>query len=154
MINIELQPLQGEIPYELMLLADETLEAIEKYIHRCVIFTASYNHQIVASLALETINTTTVEIKNLAVKSEFQQQGIGGQIMNWLKDLCKEIKLQNILVGTGDASIENILFYQKCGFEIESIRKSFYLKNYDAPILENGIQLKHMLVFKYKVENE
>lgn len=152
MTKIEIQPLQGALPISLLLLADESKEAIEKYIHRCVVFTATHNNKIIAVIALETINTTTVEIKNLAIKKEYQQQGIGRQIIEWLKDLCKEIKLEEIWVGTGDASINNILFYQKCGFEMETIRKSFFLSNYPTPIYENGIQLKHMVVFKLSVE--
>jgi len=42
--------------------------------------------------------------------------------------------------------------YQKAGFEMDRIKKNFYLDNYPTPIFENGLLLKHMVILKKKLE--
>ena len=66
-----------EIPYDLLLLADETIEAINKYIFDSEIYVLEQNSKIIAEYALLPLNKEEVEIKNIAVAAEFQRQGIG-----------------------------------------------------------------------------
>jgi len=42
--------------------------------------------------------------------------------------------------------------YQKAGFEMHLIKKNFYLENYPTAIYDNGLQLKHMVLLKMKLE--
>jgi hypothetical protein len=55
--------------------------------------------------------------------------------------------VQAIYVGTANAGLDNIAFYQKCGFRMDSVRKD-YFDYFAAPVYENGIQIRDMLVLK------
>ncbi|MCA0957886.1 GNAT family N-acetyltransferase [Muricauda ruestringensis] len=147
-IEFKMEPLNGELPYRLLLLADESKAVIDTYINHCEVFILEQNHKTIAVVAIEQLNKSVIEIKNIAVDKAYQNKGIGKNIINWVKRYYQKTGKQEILVGTGDASVLQLLFYLKCGFEMDSIRKSFFLKNYDMPIYENGIRLKDMIVLK------
>ncbi|GAA5221038.1 GNAT family N-acetyltransferase [Membranihabitans marinus] len=152
--NFRINPLKGELPYQLLLLADETNEAIHKYIFECKIFTLNEGNEIIGVIAIKYLSNKTIEIKNLAIREDYQKLGLGRRTIQWLKDYCIAKDMREILVGTGDGSIYQLLFYQKCGFEIDSIRKSFFINNYDKPIYENGIRLRHMVVLKLELVSD
>ncbi|GAB3019439.1 GNAT family N-acetyltransferase [Cyclobacterium sediminis] len=133
------------IPYPLLLLADETKEAINNYIHQCEIYLIKNKNQVVGVCAIQEIDTYTIEIKNLAIIKEHRNCGIG----SWCIQKVKEIyPAKIVLVGTGDASSSSLRFYKKNGFKPHAIRKDFFLNNYDHPIIENGRQLIDQIVLK------
>jgi hypothetical protein len=55
-----------------------------------------------------------------------------------------------MVVGTGNSSIGNIIFYQKCGFRMDHVRKDYFWY-YREPVFENGLRVRDMLVFRYDV---
>jgi len=67
---------EEKIPYDLLLLADETIEAIDKYIYNSDIYVLELNEIIYAIYVLQSLNNYTIEIKNIAVHENFQGQGI------------------------------------------------------------------------------
>jgi len=88
------------------------------------------------------------EIMELAVAPQRHGQGIGRQIVAWLIDEARKRGKSAVLVGTANASIDNIAFYQKVGFRMDHVRKDYFWY-YREPIYENGIQIRDMLVFRY-----
>jgi len=140
------------IPYELLLLADETIEAINKYIHQSDIYVLDRDDTIIAVLVLQTICCDTLEIKNIAVDTAYQGQGIGQGLLKDAINLAKEKGFQKIIIGTGDAGIKQLYIYQKVGFEMYDIKHRFFIDHYPEPIFENGIQLKHMIMLKKELK--
>jgi len=140
------------IPYELLLLADETIEAINKYIHQSDIYVLDRDDTIIAVLVLQTICCDTLEIKNIAVDTAYQGQGIGQGLLKDAINLVKEKGFQKIIIGTGDAGIKQLYIYQKVGFEMYDIKHRFFIDHYPEPIFENGIQLKHMIMLKKELK--
>lgn len=151
-LNIQFKKLEQDYPYDLLLLADESRSAIDQYIHKCEVFSIDLAEETIGILAIETINQENIEIKNIAIKPDYQKRGIGQKVIQWTKEYYKQKGIQAISVGTGDASVFQLLFYLKCGFRFESIRKSFFLENYEDAIYENGVQLKDMIVLKMNLE--
>ena len=137
-------------PYELLLLADETVESINKYIFDSIVYCAKNNEKIVAAFCLYEMDEKTIELKNIAVAEKFQNLGYGSKIISFIKNICKN-KYLNIIVGTGDCGINQINFYEKNGFRKYDIRKNFFIDNFEKPIFENGIQLKDMVLLKYEL---
>jgi len=90
------------------------------------------------------------EIEELAVVPERQGQGIGKQIVAWLLEEARRRGKHAMLVGTPNASIDNIAFYQKCGFRMDHIRHD-YFRYYREPLFDHGIQIRDMLVFRYEL---
>ena len=136
-----------KIPYDLLLLADETIEAIDKYIKDSEIYIFESAKKIIAIYVLQVISKDKIEIKNIAVDRKYQGQGIGKFLLRDAANKAKEKGFKTIIIGTGDAS-KQLYLYQKEGFEIYGIKKNFFINNYTEPIYENGILLKHMIMLK------
>jgi N-acetylglutamate synthase-like GNAT family acetyltransferase len=136
------------IPYDLLLLADESIESINKYIHQSDIYVLERDDTMLAVFALQPISSDTVEIKNIAVDTALQGQGIGQGLLKDAIHIAKEKGFKEIIIGTGDAGIQQLYLYQKVGFEMYEIKHRFFIDNFPEPIFENGIQLKHMIMLK------
>lgn len=134
------------VPYELLLIADPSKDLIDKYVKLSDIFTARQNDEIIGIVVLFPLTTETVEIKNIAVKPEFQGQGIGHYLIERVVQFASLNGQKSICIGTANSSIGQLYLYQKLGFEITSINRNFFMDNYADPIFENGIQAKHLLV--------
>ena len=141
-----------KVPYDLLLLADETIEAINKYIKESEIYVFEQEKKIIAVYALQILNKDSIEIKNIAVDKEHQGQGIGKLLLRDAADKAKDKGFKTIIIGTGDAAIKQLYLYQTEGFEIFDIKKNFYIDIYPEPIYENGIQLKHMIMLKKELK--
>ena len=137
-----------EPPFDLLLLADETLEAINKYINDSELYIMENNENIIAVYVLQDLGKGIVEIKNIAVDENLQGNGIGKILLFDAIKKAQEKKYNQIIIGTANGGIKQLYLYQKVGFEIFDIKKNFILDNYPEPIYENGILLKHMIMLK------
>jgi len=91
------------------------------------------------------------EIQELAIAPARQGQGLGRRFVAWLMDEARRRGKRAMLVGTANASIGNIAFYQKVGFRMDHVRRD-YFRYYRAPVYENGIQIRDMLVFRAELD--
>jgi ribosomal protein S18 acetylase RimI-like enzyme len=56
---------------------------------------------------------------------------------------------RTLLVGTANSALDNIAFYQKCGFRMCAVRRDHF--NYIRPsLVEHGIVMRDMIVFAYE----
>ncbi|MDR2918192.1 MAG: GNAT family N-acetyltransferase [Tannerella sp.] len=140
------------IPYDLLLLADETKESIDKYIYASDIYIAESEGEKVAVYALYRVSDEEIEIKNIAVVPHLQNQGIGRWLLKDAEYKAKADGYHYLLIATADAGIRQLQLYQRCDFEMYEIRKNFFAENFSEPIYENGIQLKHMVVLRKEIE--
>lgn len=129
---------------DLLLLADEQENMIDKYLERGEMFVLDDNG-IKAECVVIKETDGIYEIKNIAVVSDCQRKGYGKILIEFLFSYYTDC--QAILVGTGD-SPSAINFYQKCGFTESHRIKSFFTNNYDHPMFENGKQLVDMIYLK------
>ncbi len=88
------------------------------------------------------------EIVYIAVALALRGRGYGKQIIYFLLEELHRRGGHALLVGTANASLENIAFYQKCGFRMFEIRRD-YFAYIQPPIVEHGIILRDMLVLRY-----
>lgn len=136
------------IPYDLLLLADETVEAIDRYIHRCEIYVLEREKRPVALYALQFLNRNEAEIKNIAVAEDCRGKGIGMLLLKDAEARARERGHTVLLICTGDAGTRQIALYRKAGFEIFTVKKNFFIDNYPSPIFENGVRLKDMIMLR------
>ena len=85
------------------------------------------------------------EIKNMAVLPEFQRQGYGRMLIEYVFQQYGQPGMV-FQVGTGEVP-STVGFYQACGFQISHKIKDFFWQ-YDHPIYEDGIQLRDMIYLK------
>lgn len=146
---------EGEpIPYDLLLLADEERQAIDKYLPKAKLFVYSKNEETAAVIVLSMINESVIEIKNVAVKEMLQGQGIGTALIKFSCDYAFSNEFKEVWIGTGNASFDQQRLYQKLGFELFDVKWDFFINNYKNKIFENSIQLKDMLMFRFLLREE
>lgn len=90
------------------------------------------------------------EIVYIATEPAWRGQGYGKAIMRWIIEEAQRRGTAEIIVGTANAGLDHIAFYQKCGFRMDSVRKNFF-DYFPAPVYENGIRLQDMLMLKLVV---
>lgn len=132
----------------LLLLADEEEKMIDKYLERGDMYVLDDNG-VKAECVVTNEGNGVLEIKNIAVFPRYQGQNYGKKLIEFIIEKYSKDYLV-IQVGTGD-SLTTIPFYEKCGFKKSHIIKDFFIKNYDKPIIENGVQLIDMVYLKRKI---
>lgn len=95
-------------------------------------------------MIVPTSNSNIGELKNIAVDFNNQGQGIGSQMIAYILEQVRA-QYSVVLVGTGDADVQNILFYLKNGFRFEGVRKNFF-DSYNKKIFSNGVELQDMVL--------
>jgi len=93
------------------------------------------------------------EIVELAVATPHQGKGSGKRFVGWLVEEARRRGKQALLVGTANASIENIAFYQRCGFRMHHVRPDYYWYH-DEPEIEHGIVVRDMIVFRMALHDD
>ena len=130
---------------ELLLIADEQISMIEKYLYIGDMF-ALYDDDVKAVCVVTEEEYGIYEIKNIVTVSKYQKKGYAKNLISYIADYYKESGKQ-LFVGTGDCP--GILkFYEKCGFLKSHVVKNFFTDNYDHPMFEDGIQLVDMVYLK------
>jgi len=144
---IQIRPLSRNesVPMDLLLLADPSKEKVLAYVENGACYAAFHEQDVIGVYVLLSLSQQTVEIMNVAVKESYQGKGIGKQLIRHAIAEAKAAGFQTIEIGTGNSSIQQLALYQKCGFRLSSIDRDFFLKHYDEPIFENGIQCMDMV---------
>ena len=133
---------------DLLLLADEQEDMIDRYLERGAMYVLDDNG-IKAECVVTSESDDILEIKNIAVFPEYQGVGYGRALIEFI------IREYNgsysvLQVGTGDSPL-TIPFYEKCGFVKSHTIKNFFIDNYDHPIIECGVQLTDMVYLQMKL---
>lgn len=131
--------------YKLLSLADDNKKAIYDYVSRGQVYTFVKNEEPVGIVVGLLTRPNTLELVNLAVDPNYQQQGIGKQLINYIIEVAKNLDCHTITVGTGNSGIGQLKLYQQAGFRMKSIDIDYFIKYYEEPIYENGIQCKDMV---------
>lgn len=135
-----------EAPYELLLEADPSKEAIEDYLERGECFTA-YNSskELVGVYVLLKTRPFTIELINIAISKKFRQKGNAKKLLEHAIDQSRLMGYETLEVATGNSSLRQLMIYQKAGFSIYSIDYDFFRRNYSEPIWENNIECRHLI---------
>jgi ribosomal protein S18 acetylase RimI-like enzyme len=134
----------------LFLIGDEDESKVREYINQGCLFLAEQSNTAVAvAIVVPTSDGNVGELKNIAVDAKAQGQGIGSKMIAYVFEQVRD-RYNTILVGTGDADVQNILFYLKNGFRFSGIKKDFF-DEYKEQIISNGVVLKDMVLLTKKV---
>ncbi|WP_170289357.1 GNAT family N-acetyltransferase [Metabacillus lacus] len=135
----------------LMLLADESENMINKYLGACDVYAAfGKDTEAIAAAAVQRKGEKSAEIMNMAVRENLQGRGIGKAMLTSLLQELKKENVTRVMVGTANSSLDNIAFYQKAGFRMKEIRRDYFLA-YPEIIVENGIRALDMIVFQQEI---
>lgn len=131
-------------PMELLLEADPSEKRVKAYLDKSYCYIAKLAEKVVGVYVLQPIGETILELMNIATHPAYQGKGIGAKMLESAIQSARELGAKRLELGTGTFGYQ-LAFYQKAGFRVDRIDKDFFLKNYEEPIFEMGIQHKDML---------
>ncbi len=134
---------------DLLLIGDESVDMIERYIEPGSLHVGSMDNKDIAVIVVVENNDDSVEIKNLAVDAAFRRRGIGRRMLEYVENLYPDKK---IILGTGETP-STLRFYQACGYRYSHRIPNFFTDNYPNPIVEEDVTLRDM-VYLYKDFNK
>ena len=152
-LHIECLKENEEAPFHLLKLADPSISKIKDYLSSGRCYLAQLNTETIGVMVLNEKNTDSIEIENIAIKASFQGRGFGKKLLQYADKISREAGYKKPIIATGNSSIGQMLLYQKEGFEMKCIEKNYFVRNYEEPIFENGIQCKHRVILE-KILND
>lgn len=99
-----------------------------------------------AALAPQLAGKKVCECLALATVPALRGRGYGTQLLMRLCGLY-DSSHDVMLAGTGDTPRMRHFYEQQCGFVPCFRREDFFVRHYDGPIVEDGVQLRDMIVF-------
>lgn len=131
---------------ELLLLADESEEMIDKYLERGEMYILD-DDGVKAECVVTQEDDGIYELKNIAVLPGCWRKGYGKKLIEFL--LTHYSACNVMFVGTGDC-YSALSFYKSCGFTESHRIKNFFTDNYDHPMFEDRVQLVDMVYLKWE----
>ena len=133
---------------ELLLLADEQEDMIDRYLEEGTLFVLEDNGTKGVCVVTDE-GDGILEIKNLATDPAFHGKGYGRALIDHVAKTYAG-SFHTLQVGTGD-SPATVPFYEKCGFVRSHVLKNFFIDNYDHIIIDGGVQLVDMVYLQKSI---
>lgn len=144
LVNIRKEREDKEQYLDLLLEADPSKKMISKYLSNGELFVLTYKESIVCIAVVTTIDSKTIELKNIATKEEYRGKGFAKRMIKYLVDNYKT-KYEKMIVGTTENCIP---FYVKQGFDkYEKTIKNFFIDNYEEKIKEGNLICTDMFYY-------
>ncbi|HZH62006.1 MAG TPA: GNAT family N-acetyltransferase [Metabacillus sp.] len=147
-MKIKKLELNEQMPIQLLLEADPSEQLIMDYVQKGECYVAEIDQQVIGAYVLLEKTIETIEIKNIVIKDEFRGQGLGKKLLLHSIKQARKKGYQALDVGTGNSSIGQLAFYQKCGFRMIGVDLDFFTRHYSEVIIENGIQCRDMILLR------
>ena len=95
-----------------------------------------------------------VELKAVAVTVDQHNRGLGQRMLALVLSAVRERGARRVIVGTSNAGIGQIAFYQKAGFRLWRIERDYFTpeRGYDPDARENGLLHRDMVWFDRTLE--
>lgn len=133
---------------DLLLLGDEQEQMVMGYLERGEMAALFDGEDAIAVSVVTKEGKDLWELKNIAVLPAFQGKGYGKKLVRFWQEKLREKGI--LQVGTGETP-KTMGFYETCGFQFSHRIADFFVHHYDHPIEEDGILLKDMVYFSYKL---
>lgn len=134
----------------LLLLADPSIEMINRYISESSIYIIEEN-DLIGVIVIKAVNESTLEIMNIAVCEACQGKGYGKLMLKEAEKLAKHSGYNNFIIATANSSLNQLALYQKCGFRITDIEKDFFINAYKEVIMENDIRAMDKIILSKNI---
>ncbi len=135
----------NEYPWSLLLEADPSREHVERYLTDGTCIGAFADEKIVGQYTVMPHSADVLELMNIAVSPDVRGLRMGKRLVEECFRQAGTDGFTRVEVGTGNSSIDQLAFYQKCGFRIVGVDRDFFVRHYPEPIFENGIQCRDMV---------
>ena len=135
----------------LLLEGDASERMIARYLQKSQVYVYEESGAVVGVCVLQHKTDETCEVMNIAVLAEHRNQGIAKKLLLHAIDSARNRGCRSIEIATGNSGIGQLYLYQKIGFEMVSLELDYFVKNYEDPIIEEGIPCKHQVRLRMKL---
>lgn len=132
----------------LLALADDSMAEIRKYYQTGTLYGLIRAARPVGHvLSVATDRPRVVELKSVAVAEDLQSQGLGRYLVTNVLARLRAAGFSTAVVGTSNASLDNLAFYQKLGFRMLRVERDYFSANkgYGPDCIEDGILVRDMV---------
>lgn len=136
----------------LLLLADESEQAVRADMHKGELYAFVGHDEVAVGIVLTVPGQPgsvegTVELRAVAVDTPQQNRGIGRRMLAAVLEELRRRGMRRAVVGTANAGIGQLAYYQKAGFRLLRIERDFFspARGYPAVMEDNGIRLRDMV---------
>jgi ribosomal protein S18 acetylase RimI-like enzyme len=132
----------------LLLLADESQEQVRSYMQLGDLFAFVERDGRAVGIVLTIPGEDgSAELKAVAVDAARQNLGIGRRMLAAVLEELRRQGVRRAVVGTANAGIGQLAYYQKAGFRLLRIERDFFspARGYPAVMEDNGIRLRDMV---------
>lgn len=138
--------------YDLLLLADPSLELIENYLAQGLVYTWEVENECIGICVVAELDTNCVEIKNIAIAESYHRRGWGRKFLRSVVAQIKKTSYKKLYIATGNSSLGQLALYQREGFSICAIHLNHFTYAYREPIYEDGILCEHQIVLVKRLD--
>ena len=149
--RIEWHDGQREPLRHLFELADDSAAQIDGYIELGRLLVARDSSGEIAGHALlvPAGPRDAIELKSIAVLPGLRHRGVGRALVSAALAACRDVGARALIVTTATADVDNIRFYQRCGFRATSIEQDAFTdaKGYPPGLEAGGIPVRDSITF-------
>jgi lactoylglutathione lyase len=143
---------------DLFELADDSQEQLDRYIDlgRVLVALDPRSSEVIGHLQLIPIAEPGVEeIKNLAVRDGFRHRGVGRALVERALATCRAEHARAVVVTTAVADVDNVRFYQRCGFRASTIERDVFTPEagYGPGLSAGGIPVRDAIRFALSLDS-
>jgi GNAT superfamily N-acetyltransferase len=123
--------------------AEDSARQLDSYINDGRLLVAWRGVVPVGHLQLVDAGTGTLEIKNMAVVASARREGIGRTLVERAIAAARRERSTRVVVATASADVDNLRFYQRCGFRMARVERDAFTPEhgYPAGLAVDGIPL-------------
>lgn len=92
----------------------QSFHQLSKMAYACV----GYQDEAIACGCFKIMDEQTIEIKRMYVVPQYRRQGIASEILSHLEETAYQMGYHYSVLETGKEMLDNIKFYEKCGYHI------------------------------------
>ena len=132
----------------LLLLADESEQEVRSDMHKGELYAFVGQDEVPVGIVLTIPGLQGgIELRAVAVDTTQQNRGIGRRMLAAVIDELRRRGVRRVVVGTANAGIGQLAYYQKAGFRLLRIERDFCspARGYPAFMEDNGIRLRDMV---------
>lgn len=141
------------LPWDLLLLAGSNRETVEKYIENSKMYVYREWNTIIGIIVVQKHGEQQYEIMNLAVTPSKQKQEIDQKLVLFVQAHLRQLKTPISLVRQIPLpQLEDIYFYEKCGFIKQEINENNFIEPSSIPISTEESQINNQVLLVYSIQ--
>ncbi len=140
---------------ELFELAEDSPTQLDGYIDRGRVLVArDETGAVVGHAQLLPAGPGAVELKSIAVRESSRGRGIGRRLVEQAVSVSRAEGAASLTVTTATADVENMRFYQRCGFRPAWVERDAFTpaKGYSPGLAVDGIPLRDAIRFELTLD--